>query len=131
MARGKSPRRYPRTARVNEVVREALAEEIEVLSDPRLGFITLTGVNVVADLRSATVFYSVIGTEEEKAQTAAGLAAASKHLRVALGREVKLKYSPELTFTEDTGVVAGRRIETVIRGLHDEPEPPEPPTPKP
>ena len=57
MARpGQPPRRYPRTARVNEVVLETLAEELERLSDPRLGFVTLTGVEVSPDLRQATVY---------------------------------------------------------------------------
>ncbi|MCL4294018.1 MAG: ribosome-binding factor A, partial [Acidimicrobiia bacterium] len=52
-------RRYPRTARVNEVVREVLADELERLSDPRLGLVTLTDVDVSADLRHADVYYSV------------------------------------------------------------------------
>ena len=61
MSRGRPPRKYPRTARVNEVVREVLAEEIERLSDPRLGFVTLTDVEVSRDLRHATVYYSALG----------------------------------------------------------------------
>ncbi len=79
MSKGRAPRKYPRTARVNEVVREVLAEEIERLSDPRLGFITLTDVEVSRDLRHANVYYSALGrkgaqqTEEEVDATAAAL----------------------------------------------------------
>ena len=70
-------RNYPRTARVNEVVRETIAQELERLSDPRLGFVTLTGVDVKRDLRLADVYYSVLGTEEERIQTANALRSGS------------------------------------------------------
>ena len=62
MTRHRSTRRYPRMARVNEVVREAVADEIERLSDPRLGLVTVTGVEVSPDLRHATVYYSALAT---------------------------------------------------------------------
>ena len=65
-AAGKPPRRYPRTARVNEVVREALGDELERLSDPRLGLVTVTGVDVNADLRQATVYYSALGRADKR-----------------------------------------------------------------
>ena len=63
-----SVRRYPRMARVNEVVREVIADELERLSDPRLGLVTVTGVDVSADLRHATVYYSALdpGREQPK-----------------------------------------------------------------
>ena len=81
MARqGQPPRRYPRTARVNEVVLETLAEELERLSDPRLGFVTLTGVDVSPDLRQATVYYSVLGPAEQHEVTSKAL----RSRRVAL-----------------------------------------------
>ena len=75
---GQPPRRYPRTARVNEVVREALADELERLNDPRLGLVTLTGVDVSPDLRQATVYYSVLGPAEQHEAT-------SKALRLTRG----------------------------------------------
>ena len=62
-----APKHYPRVARVNEVVLEALADELERLSDPRLGFITLTGVEVTRDLSYADVYYSVLGTADDRA----------------------------------------------------------------
>ncbi len=131
--RGHSPRRYPRAARVNEVVREVLADELERLSDPRLGFVTLTDVEVSADLRQATVYYSVLGSGEAHAQTADALRSAGSHLRAALGRQVRLKYLPSLSFEEDPAVAQGQRVDDVIRRLHEGPPPlrqePEPPAP--
>jgi ribosome-binding factor A len=113
------PRRYPRTARVNEVVRETLADEVERLSDPQLGFVTLTGVEVSPDLRHATVFYSVLGAEEQHAATRDALRRAGPHLRAVLGRQVRLKYLPELVFREDPAIAQGQRVEEIIRGLHE------------
>ena len=130
MTRARQPRRYPRTARVNEVVLETLAEEVERLSDPRLGFVTLTGVEVSPDLRHATVFYSVLGAEEQHEQTRVALRHAGGHLRGVLGREVRLKYLPELTFREDPAIVHGQRVEEIIRTLH-RPEGPEGGEPQP
>jgi len=118
VTRARPPRRYPRTARVNEVVLETLADEVERLSDPRLGFVTLTGVEVSPDLRYATVFYSVLGTEEQHEQTAVALRHAGAHLRGVLGRQVRLKYLPELSFREDPAIVQGQRVEEIIRTLH-------------
>ena len=114
------PRRYPRMARVNEVVRETLADEVERLSDPKLGFVTLTGVEVSPDLRHATVFYSVLGAEEQHDDTRKALHRARRHLRAALGREVRLKYLPELVFREDPAIKQGQRVEEIIRSLHKE-----------
>jgi ribosome-binding factor A len=119
--RDHSPRRYPRSARVNEVVREVLADELERLSDPRLGFVTLTEVEVSADLRNATVYYSVLGSGEAHEHTAKALRSAGSHLRWVLGRQVRLKYLPRLAFEEDPAVAQGQRVEEVIRSLHEHP----------
>ena len=111
-----SPRRYPRTLRVNEVVREALADDLERLSDPRLAMVTITGVDVSPDLRHATVWYAALGRHDE--DTAAALKSARPHLRASLGRQVRLKYLPELHFREDPAIEAGQRVEEIIRDLH-------------
>ncbi|HEY7137410.1 MAG TPA: 30S ribosome-binding factor RbfA [Acidimicrobiia bacterium] len=108
-------RRYPRSARVNEVVREVIADEVERLSDPRLELVTVTGVEVSGDLREATVYYSALGSSDE---AAVGLRSAASHLRAVLGREVRMKYLPRLSFREDPGVVQGRRVDEIIRDLH-------------
>ena len=131
MASRKQPRKYPRMARVNEVVRETIGDELERLNDPRIGLVTVTGVNVSADLRQATVYYSALGRAnkrgtgvvpqiepEQREATQAALQAAAPHLRASLGRQVRLKYTPELTFREDPSVATGNRIEAIIRDLH-------------
>jgi ribosome-binding factor A len=102
--------------RVNEVVREVLAVELDQLADPRLGLVTITGVDVSADLRHATVYYAALGTHDPA--TAQALAGAAPHLRAVLGREVTLKYLPALHFREDPAIEAGARLEEIIRGLH-------------
>jgi ribosome-binding factor A len=125
VTRARQPRRYPRTARLNEVVLEALADEVERLSDPRLGFVTLTGVEVSADLRQAKVFYSVLGPPEQHEDTRKALRSAGAHLKAALGREVRLKYLPDLVFREDPAIIEGQKVEAIIRELHRSPTPSE------
>lgn len=113
---GRGPSRMPR---VNEVVREVVADELERLSDPRLELVTVTGVDVSPDLRHAVVWYAALGTHEQA--TADALRAASSHLRAALGRQVRLKYLPRLEFREDPAIETGLRVEEIIRGLHGGP----------
>jgi ribosome-binding factor A len=109
-----------RIDRVNEELREILAEEIQRLKDPRLGFVTVTGVKVTPDLRKARVFYTVLGEEKQHRGTAAALRSARSHLRVALGREIRLKVTPELEFTEDETAERGQRIEDILTRIHEE-----------
>lgn len=116
---GSSTHGYSRMARVNEVVREVVAQQLERLSDPRLGFVTLSSVEVTGDLRHATAYYSVLGTQEEREETKAALIAAAPRIQSALGRQVRLKYLPHLVFTEDVSIESGQRIETILRRLHD------------
>jgi ribosome-binding factor A len=122
MARPRQPaKQYPRVARGNEVGLECLAEEAERLSDPRLGFVTLTGVEVATDLRTADVWYSVMGPPEQHAETAAALESAGKHLQRVLGRQVRMKFLPTLRFREDPAVTDGLRIDALLRELQDDP----------
>ena len=111
-----------RTARVSEEFREILAEEIQKLKDPRVGFVTVTGVKVARDLRVAWVYYTALGDEKAKASSRAALRSATPHLRHELGRQVRLKITPELRFEEDTSLQTGDRIERILGELR----PPEP-----
>lgn len=123
-------RRYERTARVNEVVREVVADELERLSDPRLGFVTVTGVEVTPDLRGANVYYSALapaGSDAEAAaeaaeETAAALRAATPHLQAEINRQVRMKYTPHLVFREDPAIRTGERVDEILRQLHSEDE---------
>jgi ribosome-binding factor A len=113
-----SHRRYPRIARVNEVVHEVLADLLERLTDPRLELVTITGVEVTPDLRDATVFFSALAAKATAEDAAAGLRAAAPRLRAELGKQVRLKYLPKLRFREDPAIIEGQRMEEIIRGLH-------------
>ena len=110
---------FPRSRRVNAIIQEVLAEEIERLTDPRLGLVTVTGVDAAPDMRHATVFVSTIEVDRID-ESLKGLAAAAPRLRAALGREIRTKYTPELEFKADMGVIAGERIEAILRRLGGE-----------
>jgi len=119
-----APHRYPRTARVNEVIIEIVAEELARLSDPRLEMVTVTGAEASTDLAYATIYYSALdgaGQQQSEAQaaaTAAALHKATPHLRRVMGRQVQWRNTPFLTFKLDPSVAAGERIEELLRGIH-------------
>jgi ribosome-binding factor A len=108
-----------RPARVSEEFREVLAEALLKLKDPRIGFVTVTGVKVTPDLRNAWVYYTAYGSERERTATRAGLRSATPHLRSELGRQVRLKFLPELHFEEDPTYERAEHIEALIRKLHE------------
>jgi ribosome-binding factor A len=122
-------RKYPRTARVNEVMLEVLADELERMSDPRLELVTLTGVDVTRDLAYAKVYFSTMAasaaTNSEGVEEQAGdaLQAAAPHLRGLVGRQLRIRQVPKLTFVPDPGILAGQRIEEILRGIHHDAEP--------
>jgi ribosome-binding factor A len=111
--------------RVNEAVRAVLAEAIGELKDPRVGFITVTGVVTSRDLRQATVYVSVLGSERKRAQSLAGLEAAHGVLQRRIAGELRLKRTPQLTFQYDPSVEQGVRMSKLIDDLvtdHDDAE---------
>lgn len=104
-----------RMRRVNESVKEVLAELIDTLKDPRIGFTTLTEVRTSADLRHAEVFFTVLPDDATSvARTAEGLASAAPLLRRELGARVRLRRVPDLHFTHDPVPAQGRRIEEAL-----------------
>jgi ribosome-binding factor A len=107
-------RRYPRTARLDEVVLEVLASELERLDDPRLDMVTLTGVDVSNDLSHATVWFTA-RSEGERDRAEAALVAAAPRLRGVVGRSVRMKQTPRLDFRADPAIEAGARVEQVLR----------------
>ena len=118
MPEPQSGRRYPRMARVNELVREVVAEEIEQLlhGDDRLGLLTVTHVEVDPDLRRAKVLLSSLTDEAEEA-----LMEHRARIQAALGRQVRLRRTPQLRFTADPAIETATRIEDILRGLGDGP----------
>ena len=104
-----------RPSRVSEEFREILAEEILKLKDPRVGFVTVTGVRVTPDLRLARVSYTSFGDERARRATAAALRSARGHLRKVIGRQVRMKVLPDLRFEEDETGATDDRIEELLR----------------
>jgi len=105
-----------RMRRVNSIIREVLADEIERMSDSRLELVSVTAVDTSPDLRHATVFIDVLGLEDRDDALSA-LRGAAKRLQGVLGGEVRMKYTPTLEFAMDPGVTGGERIETILREL--------------
>src|ERR687885_1951530 len=106
-----------RMRRVNESLREVLSEAVPELKDPRIGFVTVTGVETSPDLRQARVYVSVLGSERKRAQTLAGLAAAHGVLQSRVSRELRLKRTPQLAFEYDPTVERGVRMTQLIDEL--------------
>ena len=113
-----------RIDRVSEEIREVLAEEIQRLKDPRVGFITVTHVEVTPDLHRALVYYTVMGEDRDHKRTRAGLRSAAPHLRSVLGHTVRLKFTPELEFREDAGQGNVDRVAALLRSLNPPEDPP-------
>jgi ribosome-binding factor A len=109
-------------SRVSEEFREIIAEAVLKLKDPRVGFVTITGVKVTPDLRHAWVYYTTLGDERQRKATRAGLRSAGPHLRRTIGSQVRLKFLPELEFEEDKVVEAAAHIEELLTKLHHEEE---------
>jgi len=107
-----------RMLKVNSILREVLADEIERLNDKRLEMVSVTGVDTVPDLRHAVVYIDVLG--DDGAQPALdALAGAAKRLQASIAGQVRLKYTPTLEFAMDPGVVGGERIDAILRSLRE------------
>lgn len=109
------PKNYPRSHRVEELARQVLGEAILELKDPRIGFVTVTGVKLSPDLRVARVYVSAFGEAEAREDSIAGIRHAAPHLRSVLGREVRMRYLPQLEIVEDQTAEHGERIEQLLR----------------
>ena len=107
-----------RTDRVDELLRQEIGALLtKELADPRIGFVTITGVETSTDLRHATVFVSVLGSEKAREKSLQGLAAAHGTLQARLARELRMKRTPQLTFEYDPTVERGVRMTKLIDEL--------------
>jgi len=110
-----------RPERLGELIRETIAEFLTTnVRDPRIGFVTVTGVAVTADLSHATISVSVMAPDEEKARSLEGLTSAARYLRTELSRQLRLRTSPELHFRLDRGIEHAQRIDRVLKDLKAE-----------
>lgn len=121
MKKRQTARDYPRTARLNTLVKEIIADELERIDDERLQLVTLTSVTVDGDLSRAAVYYDHSHGEEADEEIAAALAELRPRLQKAVARQTTFKRTPELRFEADGVLRDAMRIEDVLRGLKDEP----------
>ena len=115
-----------RPDRVAEAIRVEVATFLaEGVKDPRVvGLVTVTGVDVTRDLRNARVFVSILGSESERAATLDGLASVASHLRSRIGRALRLRLAPEISFKLDESIARAARIESLLAPIHEnEPAP--------
>jgi ribosome-binding factor A len=115
---------YPRALRVNQVLRQVVAEELERLADAdeRFRMVTVTSVDTASDLRTATVYLASLSDDAAEA-----LEERRPHLQRSIGTQVSMKRTPRLTFKADPAIVAGNRVEELLRGLDQVTEADEPP----
>lgn len=108
-----------RVGRVGEQIKKELSLIIQQeLKDPRIGFITVTGVEVTSDLSQAKVYLSVLGSEEQKEETLKALARGTGFLRSELGKRMKLRHTPELIFKFDGSIEYGSHIEALLEQIN-------------
>jgi ribosome-binding factor A len=116
-----------RMRRVEEAVRAVLSDALaKDLKDPRVGFVTITGVKTSPDLRYARVYFSVLGNEHERARSIEGLRSAQSFLQRRVASELTLKHTPALTFEYDGSVDRGMRISQILDAQRDSPGSQEP-----
>lgn len=108
-----------RANRVGEQMKKELGEIItRKLKDPRVGFVTVTDVEVTGDLQQAKIFISVLGDEKQKHDTLVGLAKAKGFIRSEIGQRIRLRKTPELVFEFDEALEYGNKIEGILRDLN-------------
>jgi len=108
-----------RVGRVSEQIKKELSQIIQSeLKDPRIGFITVTGVEVTNDLSQAKVYLSVLGSEEQKEESLKAIARGTGFIRSELGKRMRLRHTPELIFKFDASIEYGSRIESLLEQIN-------------
>lgn len=113
-------RQYPRTARLNELLREIVADELERVDDERLALVTVTAVQVEPDLRHAMVLFDALDGEAGDDDAIDALGEARVRLQAAIGRQARAKRVPHLSFAPDPAVRAGERVDSILRVIEPE-----------
>jgi ribosome-binding factor A len=110
-----------RPEKVREFIKEQVSEIIQQkLKDPRIGFVSVTDVEVTGDLRHAKIFVSVLGDDQAKTDTMTGLASAIRYVRGELGRRLQMRFTPEILFRLDESIERGTRVMSLIREVSEE-----------
>jgi ribosome-binding factor A len=110
-----------RPERVAELIKEEVSRIIrERVSDPRIGFVSVTGVDLSPDLKNAKIFISVLGGKQEKDKTFEGLKSATPFIRGQLGQALELRFVPEIQFVHDKSIERGSRVLAIMSKLERE-----------
>jgi ribosome-binding factor A len=110
-----------RVGRVGEQIKKELSQIVQSeLKDPRIGFLTVTGVDVTNDLSLARVYLSVLGTDEQKEATLKALSSGTGYIRSELGKRIRLRKIPELQFRFDASIDYGSKIDLLLHQLNQE-----------
>lgn len=110
-----------RANRVGEEMKKELSQILQrELKDPRIGFITVTAVEMTGDLSQAKVYLTVLGSEEQKENTLKAIAKASGFIRSELGKRIRLRHTPELIFKVDQSIEYGSKIEKILDEINQE-----------
>ncbi len=108
----------PRASRVGEQIHKEISSLlIRGIKDPRIGFVTVTAVEVTRDLSIAKVFFTVVGDEGLRRESEKGLKSSIPFIRRELGRRIRMRHVPEIRFEYDTSIEYGNRIETLIQEI--------------
>jgi len=114
-----------RTERIGEEIKDEISQLVAgELKDPRIGFVTVTRVDVTPDLRTARVYVGGMGTEKQREASLAGLKQAAGYLRRALGASLRLRHTPELVFHYDEGLEASDRVAQILADISRSAAPP-------
>lgn len=112
---------YKRSDRLGELILAEVSGLVaREIKDPRIGFVTLTRVEMSDDLRYVKIFASILGSGEDQTRTLQGLSSATGYIRRHLGRVLRLRYTPELTFLVDESLAQGAKIAQLLRQIHAE-----------
>jgi ribosome-binding factor A len=110
-----------RAHRVGEQIKKELSEIFQrELKDPRIGFVTVTGVEMTGDLQQAKIFLSILGNDEQKEASLKAIDKASGFIRSEVGKRIRLRHTPELIFKIDESIEYGSRIEKLLDNLNKE-----------
>ncbi|MEW6065302.1 ribosome-binding factor A [Desulforamulus profundi] len=112
-----------RPERIAEAIKKEIADLLRnEIKDPRVGFVTITGVEVTKDLCFAKIFISVMGSEDQRAETLSTLQKAAGYMRSEIGRRIKVRHAPEIIFKLDTSLDNGTRIMELLREINRQEE---------
>lgn len=116
----------PRSERMREEFKREASDILRKMKDPRIGFVSVTDVELSRDLRHAKIFVSIFGDDEEKATTLTALERAQGFVRSELGQRIRMRHTPEVTFRLDDSIERGDRINRLLRSVATEEGPDEP-----